>query len=169
MKREFLQRLELADDIVDQIMAEHGKDIEKHKSRLAEAETKLATFDSVDVEELRRAAREWQDRAEQIEAKSRGQLEALRFDFALEGALTAAGAKNSKAVRALLDDSAMSLEGDELIGVSEQLEALQADAPYLFQQESPAAGFAYTPVKGAGNPDFALLSDDEFYRLSLKD
>jgi hypothetical protein len=32
MKREFLKGLELADDITDQIMAEHGKGIEKYKT-----------------------------------------------------------------------------------------------------------------------------------------
>lgn len=41
MKREFLKGLGLEDETINKIMAEHGKDIESYKTRLADTEQKL--------------------------------------------------------------------------------------------------------------------------------
>lgn len=41
MKREFLKELGLEDETINKIMAEHGKDIESYKTRLADTEQKL--------------------------------------------------------------------------------------------------------------------------------
>lgn len=41
MKREFLKELGFEDETINKIMAEHGKDIESYKTRLADTEQKL--------------------------------------------------------------------------------------------------------------------------------
>lgn len=43
MKREFLKDLGIEDGAVDQIMAEHGKDVERFKSQLTDTEQKLTS------------------------------------------------------------------------------------------------------------------------------
>lgn len=61
----------------------------------------------------------------------------LKLDNAMETALTAAGAKNSKAVKALLDTSKVKLGDDgKLTGWDEQLEAIQKSDAYLFAEKS---------------------------------
>lgn len=59
MKREFLEGLGLEKDVIDQIMAENGKDINREKNRadnvqtqLDEAKNALKGFEGVNVEEL---------------------------------------------------------------------------------------------------------------------
>ena len=59
MKREFLEGLGLEKDVIDQIMAENGKDITREKNKadsvqtqLTAANEKLSGFEGVNVEEL---------------------------------------------------------------------------------------------------------------------
>lgn len=57
----------------------------------------------------------------------------LRLDNAVEAALTAAGAKNNKAVKSLLDMAKVKLgEDGKLTGFEDQLTALQKSDDYLF-------------------------------------
>lgn len=58
----------------------------------------------------------------------------LKLDNAIDTALTAAGAKNAKAVKALLDTSKVKLgEDGKLTGWDEQLTAVQKSDSYLFE------------------------------------
>ncbi|MGI5891988.1 MAG: phage scaffolding protein [Bacillota bacterium] len=182
MKRDFLKGLELSDEVIEKIMAEHGRDLEKHKAAsekqkahledlqasLAEANARLEGFAGLDIEGLQQEAQKWQSKAQELEEQGRAELKAVRFDFALEAALMGAKARNIKAVRALLDTKNMHLKDGKLLGLEEQLQAVQAENPYLFEEASPHQGYAYTPIKGEGAPDLSLLSDDEFYRLMDK-
>ena len=55
-----------------------------------------------------------------------------RFSFAVEKAVAAAEAKNVKAVKALVDMEKVKLDGEQVIGLQEQLDALKESDPYLF-------------------------------------
>lgn len=57
------------------------------------------------------------------------------FNFALKTALTDAKAKNPKAVEALLNKDSIKLDGDKLLGLEDQLKALQKSDAYLFETE----------------------------------
>lgn len=152
MKREDLIKLGIAEDMVDKIMALHGADIEGHKSRLTAAQTELEglktqlgeanrqieAFRGMDVDGIRRAADEWKAKAEQAQADAQKQLDDLRFNHALDGALAAAKAKNAKAVRALLNPDGLKLDGDgNLVGLNEQLEKIKTENGYLFEDDQP--------------------------------
>ncbi|MED3974602.1 phage scaffolding protein [Priestia megaterium] len=82
---------------------------------------------------------------EQYEAEIAG----LKFNSALDKTLLTAKARNPKAVKALLDMETIKLDGDSLLGVSEQLEKLQETDSYLFdvqqQQQDPGG---YNPGSG---------------------
>ncbi|HHV32236.1 MAG TPA: hypothetical protein GXX74_07500 [Clostridiales bacterium] len=72
------------------------------------------------------------------------------LDSRVETALLAAKAKNTKAVRALLDESKISLDGENVLGLNEQLEALKKDASYLFgetQSQNPPPPAGGKPAK----------------------
>lgn len=67
------------------------------------------------------------------------ELSQLKLDNAINTALTAAGAKNGKAVKALLDISQVKLGNDgKLTGFDEQLKEVQKSDAYLFAEKQKA-------------------------------
>ncbi|EKX91857.1 Uncharacterised protein [Peptostreptococcus anaerobius] len=70
MKREFLKNLELEDDVIDKIMAEHGKTTKKYLDKIDAKDTELGTlqgelndvndklksFDGIDLDKLKSEA-----------------------------------------------------------------------------------------------------------------
>lgn len=85
------------------------------------------------------------------------QLKQTKFSSALDLALAGSGAKNTKALRGLLDMDKIKLENDELTGFSEQLEQIRADNDYLFEaQKTPAGGMRQG--KGSAAADDSFIS-----------
>lgn len=79
-----------------------------------------------------------QQNADQKKAHD-AEMAQLKLDNAIDAALTAAGAKNAKAVKALLDTSKVKLgEDGKLTGWDEQLTAVQKSDSYLFNAKQPA-------------------------------
>lgn len=147
MKREDLKVLELSDEVIDKVMALHGAGIESHKSQLTTAQAEVETlkaqlteagatiesFKAMKPDELKAAADEYKVKLEQAQTESASQLAALKFDHALDGALAAAKAKNTKAVQALLSRDALKLNDDgSILGLKEQLEKIKSENDYLF-------------------------------------
>ena len=67
---------------------------------------------------------------------AKAEFERLRLDNAVDAALLAAGARNLKSVRALLDLAEVELSEDgELSGLAEQLEAVRKSDGYLFAEK----------------------------------
>lgn len=84
-----------------------------------------------------------QQNAEQQKAHE-AELKQLKLDNAIDTALTAAGAKNGKAVKALIDISKVKLgEDGKLTGWDDQIKAVQKSDAYLFnvQQKNTFKGF----------------------------
>lgn len=66
----------------------------------------------------------------------------LKLDNAVEAALTAAGAKNTRAVRSLFDAEKLKLgEDGKVSGLDEQLKAVQKSDPYLFAEKKTKPTF----------------------------
>ena len=162
MKRNELEKLGLEKEAIDSIMALNGKDIEAFKAesatataerdglkgQLDEAGAAIEGFKKLDVDGIKAAADEWKTKYDKATADSAAQLSALKFDHALDGALTGAKAKNAKAVRALLQSDALKLQEDgSIMGLKEQLETIKADNDYLFDSDIPAPKI----VSGGGN------------------
>lgn len=88
----------------------------------------VSKFDGVDVEKLKKDAADW-------ETKYNSDIAAVKLDSAVSLALVEAKAKNPKLARAALDMSLVKLDGDKLLGLSEQLENLRKSDAYLFEEE----------------------------------
>ncbi|NYV64643.1 phage scaffolding protein [Bacillus sp. Gen3] len=86
-------------------------------------------------EELTQQIKELKEKNEQTTKDFQEKLEKQAFDFALESTLRDAKAKNPKAVKALLNTEAIKLDGDKLLGLEEQLNALKESDGYLFVEE----------------------------------
>lgn len=153
MNKKELVALGIAEDVADQIVVIHGKDIEKHKTavdtskseaqtlkdQLAEANKQIESFKSMDVDSIKKTADEYRVKYEQAEKDSNEKLAALKFDHALQGALVGAKAKNIKAVQALLTRDLLKLNDADgsISGLNEQLETIRKDNDYLFQNDNP--------------------------------
>lgn len=152
------------------LIGEIGKELAKYfipkdkYNEVAEAKKKLeADIQERDnqLEELKKAAGSNEELKKQIEAlqaenKKAGEewqakMAQMQLDFALERALTAAKAKNPKAVKALLDMEKVKLDGEQLLGLDDQLKAIQQSDPYLFGESGKVGGGTNPP--GAENPE----------------
>jgi len=157
-----LEKAGLKPDVLDEIIVLHGKGIETQKaavltmttenealkSQLAEAGKTIEGFKKLDVDGIKAAADDYKAKFEQAQKDAADQLAALKFDHALEGALTAAKAKNPKAVRALLKADDLKLADDgSIVGLKEQLEKVKSENDYLFDGE----GNPLKIVAGGGN------------------
>jgi len=118
---------------------ERDKQLEQLKNAAGNSEELKAQIEQLQVEN-QKAAEEWQAKMAQ-----------MQLDFAIDKALTAAKAKNAKAVKALLDMEKVKLDGDKLLGLDDQLKAIKESDAYLFG-ESGKVGSGTNPP-GAGSPE----------------
>lgn len=109
----------------------------------------VAKFDGVDVDALKQKATELED-------KYNADMAAVRLDSAVNLALVEAKAKNPKLAKAALDMSLIKLDGENLLGLSEQLDKLKESDAYLFDvEEQPPASRVSTGTnhQNSGNGD----------------
>lgn len=62
------------------------------------------------------------------------EIEKVKFDFKLEAKMKEVGAKNIKAIKALIDMEQVKLENGELVGFDTQIETLKESDSYLFEE-----------------------------------
>ncbi|MBE6598947.1 MAG: hypothetical protein E7638_05845 [Ruminococcaceae bacterium] len=99
------------------------------------------------------------------EAAHRRELDGVHIAHALENVLEKAGAKNGELVKRALDMNGVRVEDGRVVGLNEQIEALQTSDPYLFRErESARTGAEH----GGASHDPDGLSDAEFYRMRMK-
>jgi len=168
MNKKQLLDLGLTEELAEQIVVLHGKDIESHKTKLlasqeeatslktqlAEAGVTIEGFKKLDIEGVRKSADEWKKTAEKTQADSAAQLSALRFDHALDSALTGAKAKNAKAVKALLKAENLKLSEDgTIVDLDRQLVEIKKENDYLFESDTP------TPRIITGGTSKTVISD----------
>ena len=168
--KELLKKAGIEEGKLDGVIADIGKELPKYfipKDKYNEAaeakkklEADLAARDT-QLEQLKNAAgnsEELKAQIEQLQADNKkaseewqAKMAQMQLDFAIDKALTAAKAKNPKAVKALLDLEKVKLDGEQLLGLDDQLKAIQQSDAYLFG-ESGKVGSGTNPP-GAGSPE----------------
>jgi len=134
-------------------VAKEKYDTETAKAKKAQedldaANVQIEKFKGMDVEGIKAAAEKYKTDFEASQLTHKADLEKLQFGFALDNALKDAKAKNTKAVKALLNIEGLKLDGETIIGLKDQLEKVTTEAPYLFDvvDVEPAVSI----VKGGG-------------------
>lgn len=158
MKRKFLEDLGLEKDAVDSIMAENGRDLEAvkaerdtYKTQLDEATKTLKSFEGVNVEELQGKITKLTGDLAAKDVETQQLIAGMQFDSSLKDALRAAGARNEKAVMAILDVDTLKKSKNQEKDISAAIEAVKKDNDYLFQAEKKPPRVVST-TSGA-NPD----------------
>jgi len=162
--KELLKKAGFEEGKLDSVIADINKTLPLHfvpKDKYNEAaeakkklEADLAARDQ-QLEQLKQAAGNSEELKKQIEAlqaenkKAAEEWQAkfaqMQLDFALERALTTARAKNPKAVKALLDMEKVKLDGEQLLGLDDQLKELQKSDAYLFGEPGKVGGGTNPP------------------------
>ena len=114
----------------------------------------VSKFDGVDVDGLKKSVTDW-------ETKYNTDIAAVKLDSAVNMALVEAKAKNPKLAKAALDMSVIKLDGDKLLGLTEQLDTLKQSDAYLFEteqkvEEKPSGAFVFSTGgnhEGGGGAD----------------
>lgn len=168
--KELLKKAGIPEDKLDSMITDINKELPKYfipkdkYNEAAEAKKKLeADIQERDkqLEQLKNAAgnsEELKAQIEQLQAENQkaaeewqAKMAQMQLDFAVERALTTAKAKNAKAVKALLDMEKVKLDGEQLLGLEDQLKAIKESDPYLFGEPGKVGGGTNPP--GAGNPE----------------
>lgn len=155
MQRKFLEDLGLEKDIIDKIMTENGNDIEKTKSKLeAErdnykeqletAQNALKEFEGVDVKDLQGKIDTLNNTLQTKETEYQNKIADMEFNAVLDGELSKVGAKNAKAVKALLDLDSLKTSKNQAEDIKTALETLKNDESTAFMFD----------VWGEGKPTF---------------
>lgn len=100
---------------------------------------------SGDSEALKKQIADLQEANKTAKTEYDASLKKIAIDSKIEAALVGAKAHDVKAARALLDESKISLDGENVLGLADQVKALQKDKVWLFEQVE-------TKSKGPGNP-----------------
>lgn len=148
------------DDKIKELKAANDT-IAERDTQLEDLKPKAAGNESLQAE-ITRLQKENKDNADQHAAD----LAETQRTFALDSALKDAKVHNPKAVKALLDQEKIKLNGEALEGLTEQLDALKQSDAYLFaeeqqQQQPPSwSGGQHTPP--------AQLTDTESWMAAFK-
>ena len=171
MKTDFLKNLGITEQsVIDQIMAENGRDVNAAKGDLTALQTKVNDLEK-DIKTKNATISDLQAKADSVDGLNQkiSQLEAdkttltndlntkvseIYKEHAILDAIRDAKAINVKAVRALLDNEKITYEDGTLGGVTEQLTELAKaeDSSMLFGTATPTPSGTHVnnPV-GQGN------------------
>ncbi|CCI60673.1 phage structural protein [Staphylococcus equorum subsp. equorum Mu2] len=191
--REELRGIGIDDDKIEGIMSLHGQEIQIFKDKVSQKDSKLkelqTTVDSYkedneqkdnELKDLQEKAKNGDDLQQTIsdlrqanqekEEQRQKEVKELNFNHSLENKLRDVGARNVKAVRALLESDNLKFndEDNEVIGLQDQLEKLRESDSYLFvespntddpaqgsqQQQAQSQSSSYNPGTKQGNNGF---------------
>ena len=148
MKREDLKNLGLTDEQIEKVMAEHGKYItslqekvngltnerDGLKSQLDERDQQLVDLqkNSKNVDDLNEQIKQLQSDNKKANEEWQNKLATQTKNFKIETALREAKAKNVKAVLPFIDTEKVTVDGDSLKGLDDQIKSIQQSDSYLF-------------------------------------
>ncbi len=127
------------------------KDLE---TQVKESDTQLADLskNNKDNEQLLTQIKELQTLNKQTTTDYEAKINQMQFDYALEGALTNAKCKNTKALKALLDMESIKYQEGKLEGLEKQLEGLKESDSYLFDLDTAPTNTGGLGGFGRSNP-----------------
>lgn len=151
MKTEDLKALGLTEEQITSVMKENGIDIQReqkkvtavelerdnYKGQLDSAQTTLKGFEGVDVKEMTGKIATLTADLQAKEATYQKELSDRDFNSLLDGTITSVGAKNAKAVKALLDMDKLKTSKNQTEDIKAALEAVKTENDYLFGSAEP--------------------------------
>jgi len=143
MKREFLQEFRVGEqplpkEVIDAIMAENGRDIQKVKANFADYEDMKAQLSQHQHDQsFEEAAKAWEEKYNQAVQSHKQELAQMAFERTLHEGIAKAKGRNAKAITALLDVDTLKESENQADAIEAALEELKRDSRYLFEGDVP--------------------------------
>ncbi len=154
MKTEFLKELGLAQDVIDKIMAENGKDIAAEQAKTTAKTRELGTanqmiedlqeaakkFDGVDVDKLKDDLTALQTKYNTDVAAEKAKADSLQKEYGLKDALKSAGVVDPDYLifkHGGAEKFAFGADGKP-IGLDDITKPYRESSPHLFTENKPA-------------------------------
>lgn len=103
-----------------------------YKSQLETAQAALQKFDGIDVDNLKGEIQKLTDNLQKKENEYQTRLADMEFNNSLDNAITASGARNLKAVRALLDVETLKGSKNRDADIKNAIAAVKSENDYMF-------------------------------------
>nr|DAI30646.1 MAG TPA: minor structural protein [Caudoviricetes sp.] len=127
------------------------------KSQLDGAKEQLKSFEGIDVSDLKSQIAKLNGDLTAKDNEYKAKIADMEFSAVLDGAISASGAKNSKAVKALLDVDKLRASTNRDADIKSALEVCKTDNDYLFKSDEPVNN-PVAPTGGAtGSDPFAAV------------
>lgn len=110
---------------------------DNYKSQLETAQTALKKFDGVDVENLKDEIKKLNGELETKENEYQTKIADMEFNSVLDAAVSKSGAKNSKAVKALLDLDNLKTSKNQADDIAKALETVKSENGFMFGSDEP--------------------------------
>lgn len=151
------QEKELKGYIKKETFEEEQNQVKELKKQLKERNTQLENLkkNSGDNEELKNQITELQKTNVENEQKYQVQLKEFKINSAIENVAVKNGAKNTKALKALLNFEGITVTDEGVIGLNEQIERLKESESFLFEKET-----IINPVISSNKREKKEVSDD---------
>lgn len=115
-------------------------------------------------DELKQQIAQLQEANKQAKSDYDANLKKLTLSSKIDTALLSAKVHDPKEARVHLDESKISLDGDNLIGLNDQVEALKKARSYLFTETAPQNQNPAPPSGGIPTvTDTSKMTDAEYY------
>lgn len=124
-----------------------------YKSQLKTAQNALKEFEGVDVKDLQDKIRDLNSDLAKKDTEYAQKIDDMEFNSVLDSAITSSGAKNSKAVKALLDIDSLKASKNQADDIKQALETVKTENDYMFESKEPIKN----PVRETNNPDITKL------------
>lgn len=172
MQRSFLEGLGLEKEVIDQVMGEHGKDIEKIKSernaaqeQLKTAQDTLKSFEGVNIAELQGKIAKLTSDMEADKAEFQKQIADRDFDDLLKATASDFKPRDIKAIMPFLDVEKLKASKNQETDIKAAIESVKKDKAYLFQDVNIPHMVSSTPGPRKNSDDLKTQANDALRSL----
>ncbi len=138
---------------------------DNYKSQLETAQNALKEFDGVDVKELQGKIEILNNDLKTKETEYQNKIADMEFNSILDGAITKIGAKNAKAVKALLDLDTLKSSKNQAEDITKALENIKSENDFMFTSDEPFQN----PVRDTGNPPPNGVTKEMFAKMGYSE
>ncbi len=129
---------------------------DNYKTQLETAQNTLKEFDGIDVKDLQGKIETLNNDLKTKETEYQNKIAEMEFNSVLDGVINKSGAKNAKAVKALLDLDTLRLSKNQAEDITKALETVKSENDFLFMSNEPFKN----PVKDTGGNGKIEGNDD---------
>ena len=181
MKRDFLKGLGLEDTVIDQIMDENGKDINKANEKVKSLETEvnntkelltnankeIDSYKSMDIDAIKKSAEDYKTKFETTENDYKAKIAEMELNNKLEKYVDKLSLKNDiykKEVISRIKEKGLKFDGDTLLGGEDLVKSFKEEYSDAFNDTKQKPNFADS-TPGNTTP----ITKEAFKKMSYKE